>query len=131
MSEIAMTKEKLVGMQVIDSEAKLVGVVKDVTFTIGKAVGITLKVESKTGDSINVAWDVIQAVGDFIILQKRSPVQAAATAVAAAVTSAATPAATPTAPSAQEQRICATCGGQLTYIPQYQRNYCYKCQKYA
>lgn len=130
MSETSMTKEKLVGMQVIDAEAKLVGVVKDVTFTIGKVVGITLKVESKAGDSINVSWDAIQAVGDFVVLHKRSPVQAATTATAAVASVAVT--ATPSAAqSTQEQRVCTTCGGPLTYIPQYQRNYCYKCQKYA
>ena len=27
--------------------------------------------------------------------------------------------------------VCPTCGGPLTFVPQYNRNYCYKCQKYA
>lgn len=27
--------------------------------------------------------------------------------------------------------VCPTCGGPLTYIPQHQRWYCYKCKKYA
>jgi hypothetical protein len=34
----------------------------------------------------------------------------------------------PPAPGAQ---TCPTCGGQLTYVPQYQRWYCHKCKKYA
>lgn len=27
-------------------------------------------------------------------------------------------------------RMCPSCGGPLTYIPEYNRFYCYKCQKY-
>jgi sporulation protein YlmC with PRC-barrel domain len=127
MSEKAVTKDNLVGMQVIDAEAKLVGTVKDVAFTIGK-IGISLIVETKKGDTVNVGWDVIQAVGDYIVLQKsfgaKAPPQAAAPAVAPSPVPA-------VAPAAQVQNVCPTCGGELKYIPQYQRNYCYKCQKYA
>jgi len=127
MSEKAVTKDNLVGMQVIDAEAKLVGTVKDVAFTIGK-IGISLIVENKKGDTVNVGWDAIQAVGDFIVLQKsfgaKAPLQAAAQAAAPSPAPAA-------APAAQVQNVCPTCGGELKYIPQNQRNYCYKCQKYA
>lgn len=38
--------------------------------------------------------------------------------------------ATPSAPS-QPQYSCPTCGAVVTYIPQYQRYYCYTCQKYV
>ena len=35
-------------------------------------------------------------------------------------------------PSQQgQQSVCRTCGGPMTYIPQYQRWYCYNCKKYA
>lgn len=27
-------------------------------------------------------------------------------------------------------RVCPTCGGQLSYVPEYNRYYCYKCQRY-
>jgi len=27
-------------------------------------------------------------------------------------------------------RICLKCGGQLSYIPEYNRYYCYHCQRY-
>jgi hypothetical protein len=37
----------------------------------------------------------------------------------------------PPPPPPSRTSTCPTCGGQLTYIPQYQRWYCYKCQKYA
>lgn len=36
--EKAVTKDMLIGMQVIDAEGRLVGSVKDVSFIVGKAV---------------------------------------------------------------------------------------------
>ena len=47
--EKSVTKDRLVGMTVIDSEGNIVGTVKDVGFTVGKA-GISLSVEDKDGD---------------------------------------------------------------------------------
>lgn len=112
--EKAVTRDMIIGMQVIDSEGFLVGTVKDVAFMIGKT-GISLSVESKKGETRNIAWEEIQAVGDYILL--KPPVQSAATTVA---------------PQAQQvQNICPTCKGPLSYIKQYQRWYCYKCQKYV
>jgi len=37
----------------------------------------------------------------------------------------------PPPPPPAAAATCPTCGGPLTYIQQYQRWYCYKCQKYA
>jgi sporulation protein YlmC with PRC-barrel domain len=113
--EKSVTKDRLVGMTVIDSEGNIVGTVKDVGFTVGKA-GISLSVEDKDGDVRNVAWDNIQGAGDFVLLKPTTaepaitaqPVQAAQTA----------------------QPVCPTCRGPLSYIQQYQRWYCHKCQKY-
>ena len=44
----AMTKDRLIGMQVIDSEGNVSGTVQDIAFTVGK-VGMTLIVETKRG----------------------------------------------------------------------------------
>ncbi|MCD6576083.1 MAG: hypothetical protein J7K73_02910 [Nanoarchaeota archaeon] len=33
-------------------------------------------------------------------------------------------------PQQPQQKLCPYCGSPLTYIPQYQRYYCYKCQRY-
>jgi len=109
--EKAVTKEMVVGMQVIDAEGNVVGTVKDVAFTVGKT-GISLYVESKKGESRNIEWEEVQAVGDFVIL-KPTTTQAAAQ---------------PQQPTAQ---ICPTCKGPLSFIQQYQRWYCYKCKKYT
>jgi sporulation protein YlmC with PRC-barrel domain len=102
--ERGVTKDMLIEMQVIDADGYIVGTVKDVSFIVGKT-GISLHVESKKGESRNISWEQVQAVGDFVLLK---PEQAQ-----------------------QTQQTCPTCKGPLTYIPQYQRWYCYTCKKYA
>jgi sporulation protein YlmC with PRC-barrel domain len=113
----AMTKDRLIGMQVYDSEGNVMGTVQDIAFTVGK-MGMTLIVETKKGDSKEVAWDDIQAAGDIVVLKPKgsqvSPIQTAEPA------------------QTQAQPItCPTCGGPLTYIPQYKRWYCYRDKKYV
>ena len=107
MEKKALTKDKLVGMTVLDGEGFIIGKVKDVAFTIGR-LDLMLIVNTKEGEEEKFAWDEVQAAGDFVILKPK-------------ITTPATPA-TPT---------CPTCGQPLTYIQQYQRWYCSKCQKYA
>ncbi len=109
--EKSVTKDRLIGMKVVDSEGNIVGTVKDVAFVIGKT-GVSLSVESKSGEPQEISWEEIQAAGDFVIL-KPADKQA------------------PTPPEAEAQHLCPTCKGPLSYIQQYQRWYCYKCQKYA
>jgi sporulation protein YlmC with PRC-barrel domain len=109
--EKAVTKDMLVGMDVIDGEGKLVGTVKDVAFMVGK-MGLSLYIESKKGEGKNVTWEDVQAVGDYVILKPE--------------------AAQETQPQQQAApQVCPTCGGPLTFIPQYQRWYCYRDKKYV
>lgn len=117
--EKSVTKDKLVGMKVIDAEGKLVGTVQDVGFTVGKG-GISLSVEDKNGEVSDIAWDCIQGAADFVILKP----------AAQAATTPSTPTQT-TQPTQAAQPTCPTCGGPLTYIQQYKRWYCYKDQKYV
>jgi len=112
----AVTKDKLVGMQVVDGEGNLSGTVQDVAFTVGK-LGMTLIVQNKKGETKEIQWEDIQAAGDFVIL-KPSTGQAQPLGVQATGQQAQTP-------------TCPTCGGPLTYIQQYQRWYCYKDKKYV
>jgi len=118
--EKAMTKDRLIGMQVIDSDGKSAGTVKDLAFTVGK-VGMTIIVETEKGEDLELPWEQIQAAGDYVLL-KPSTTQAQ--------TFGPQPSIQP--PQAQAQQpTCPTCTGPLSYIQQYQRWYCYKCQKYA
>lgn len=107
--EKAVTKDMLVGMRVVDAEGRAVGTVKDVAFVVGK-IGLSLYVEGKKGESRNVTWEEVQAVGDFVILKPaQAQVQQPQTTV----------------------QTCPTCGGPLRYIEQYQRWWCDKDKKYV
>jgi sporulation protein YlmC with PRC-barrel domain len=117
-----LTRDALTSMQVIDAKGKLIGKVKDVAFAVGK-LGISLSVENKDGEIQNVAWEEVQAASDFIILKpvaqstyqpqpQQQPVQ--------------------NVPQQQStQPLCPTCNRPLTWIPQYQRWYCYNDKKYV
>jgi len=106
----AVTKDKLVGMQVIDGEGNSAGTVQDVAFTVGR-VGMTLVVQSKKGETKEIPWENVQAAGDYVVLKP--------------------PAGQPLTAQTSQPPTCPTCGGPLTYIQQYGRWYCYKDQKYA
>jgi sporulation protein YlmC with PRC-barrel domain len=116
--EKSVTKDKLIGMKVIDADGNLVGTVKDVGFTVGKP-GISLSVEGEDGEISDIAWESIQGAGDFVILKPATP---AATAVQSAQ---------PAQPVQAAQPTCPTCGRPLTYIKEYQRWYCYNDKKYV
>jgi sporulation protein YlmC with PRC-barrel domain len=115
----AMTKDRLIGMQVIDSEGNDAGTVQDIAFTVGK-VGMTLIVESKKGETKEIPWEEIQAAGDFVVLK---PETAQARSFGGQPMG--------QQPQQSQTPTCPTCGGPLTYIQQYQRWYCYKDKKYV
>jgi sporulation protein YlmC with PRC-barrel domain len=125
--EKTITKDRLVGMQVIDAEGNLVGTVRDVGFTVGKQ-GISIYVETSKGETKTIPWDDIQGAGDFVVLKSQHQIQQTMTVPQTMTTPYSTQSVSqPTA----MQNICPTCGGKLTYIPQYQRWYCYKDKKYV
>jgi sporulation protein YlmC with PRC-barrel domain len=115
-----MTKDRLIGIQVIDSQGKSAGTIKDIAFTVGK-MSVTLVVEVEKGEDIEVPWEQIQAAGDYVLL-KPSTTQTQILGPQ--------PTVQPQQSQAQ-QPTCPTCRGPLSYIQQYQRWYCYKCQKYV
>jgi sporulation protein YlmC with PRC-barrel domain len=126
-----LTRDALVSMQVIDAKGHLVGKVKDVAFAIGQN-GISITVENDAGEIKNVAWQDVQAASDFIIL-KPSAAQAAQPAYQQQAYQPAAQVAQPAQqqPAAQSPPLCPSCGKPLTWIPQYQRWYCYNDKKYA
>ena len=125
-TEKPLTRDALVSMQVIDAKGRLVGKVKDVAFAVGKT-GIALTVENEDGETQNIAWEGIQGAADFIVLkpvQQQSTYQAQPQQTYQA-------AATPQQQQQSTQPTCPTCGRPLTWIPQYQRWYCYNDKKYV
>ena len=65
-----LTRDSLVSMQVIDSNGKLVGKVSDIAFEVGKT-GVSLAVETESGETKIVEWSEVQAASDFIILKSQ------------------------------------------------------------
>jgi sporulation protein YlmC with PRC-barrel domain len=108
--EKTMTKDRLIGMQVIDGEGNSAGTVQDIAFTVGK-MGMKLIVQTKRGETKEIPWEEIQAAGDYVILKppKGQPFNA----------------------QTGQTPTCPTCRGPLTFIQQYQRWYCYKDKKYV
>jgi sporulation protein YlmC with PRC-barrel domain len=120
MSEKPLTRDALVSMQVIDAKGRLVGKVKDLAFAVGKT-GIALTVETEEGQTQTIAWEDVQAASDFIVLKPQPEQQQVFQ----------TSAAQPAAQQQSTQPMCPTCGRPLTWIPQYQRWYCYNDKKYV
>jgi sporulation protein YlmC with PRC-barrel domain len=137
-ADSGLTRDALISMQVIDARGRLVGKVKDVVFAIGQA-GIALSVENESGQMQTVAWDQVQAASDFIILKPQPTVQAfqpQIQPVPQAYTSPVQhqPLQQPVQQPVQQQSsqpLCPICRKPLTWIPQYQRWYCYNDKKYA
>jgi sporulation protein YlmC with PRC-barrel domain len=121
-----LTRDALISMQVIDAKGKALGKVKEVSFAVGKT-GISLIVESNEGQIQDVSWEEVQAASDFIILKPtaQSNYQAINKPQESTIQASAP---VQTQPS---QPLCLTCGKPLTWIPQYQRWYCYNDKKYA
>ncbi len=119
-----LTRDALVSMQVIDAKGRLIGKVKDVAFAVGK-MGISLSVENEDGEIQNIAWEDVQAASDFIILKPvaQSTYQPQQQPQQQPVQTVAQPQST--------QPLCPTCNRPLTWIPQYQRWYCYNDKKYV
>ncbi len=118
--EKAMTKDRLIGMKVINADGNSAGTIKDIAFTVGK-MGMTLLIKTEDGEDVEVPWDQIQAAGDFVLLKPAAAQpQPFVTQLGGQPQQAQT-----------QQPTCPTCGGPLTYIQQYQRWYCYKDKKYV
>jgi sporulation protein YlmC with PRC-barrel domain len=117
-----LTRDALVSMQVIDAKGQLTGKVKDLAFSVGKT-GIALTVENDNGEIKTIPWEDVQAAADFIILKPQA--QSTYQPQQQPVQTGAQPAQQSTQP------MCPTCGRPLTWIPQYQRWYCYNDKKYV
>jgi sporulation protein YlmC with PRC-barrel domain len=62
-----LTKDKIIGKQVADTQAKIVGTVKDLSFDI-VAKQIALTITTENGEDINVESEAVNAIGDIILL---------------------------------------------------------------
>jgi sporulation protein YlmC with PRC-barrel domain len=69
MKKRYLSRDDIVGKQVIDSKAMIVGSVKDLSFNFdAKEIGLTIT--QKDGKEVDVASSDIGCVGDVILLKK-------------------------------------------------------------
>ena len=131
---MSISRSEIIGKRVYDQEAKLIGEVTDVALKLGEKE-VTLIVKVPSGSTIDVPWDKVAAVRDIVLLKEK--VDLPAEALQPAVTYAAPTVAQPSGPRVslpflkkKEAKICPYCGKPATWIAQYQRWYCYNCQRY-
>lgn len=115
MAKKFLSREKMVGKQVIDSEGTIVGNLKDISINL-EDKEIALLVVARTGAEVNIPSEDVLRVGDVILLSKEvklpPPPKGAPPAPSAA------PPALPTAPNK-----CPKCG----YLNALDSKFCIKC----
>lgn len=70
-----LTKEKIVGMQVIDPDGYIVGKVKDISLCVGE-MDQALVIETNEGEEEIRRWSEVSGVGDLILLKPAVPAPA-------------------------------------------------------
>jgi sporulation protein YlmC with PRC-barrel domain len=129
-----LTKDKIIGKQVADTQAKIVGIVKDLSFDIvAKKIAITIT--NQDGDDINVESEAVKAVGDIILLSdtiseltKPTPAPKPSPSTSVPEPSAPTPTVSTKEPTTQDRPmpakgLCASCGFQNEPT----NKFCIKC----
>ena len=69
MDKKYLSRDKIVGKQVIDSNADIVGTVKDIVLDIGSK-NVAFAVLTKTGADITIDGESITVVGEVVLLNK-------------------------------------------------------------
>jgi len=127
-------------MQVYNPNGTYVGKIQDVALPIGEGE-ISIQVLMRDRSVKNIEWSKIGAVGDIVILKENIEVPKVEVPVVEEPPQAQPVTATPASKVREgfsrifsrkkEQPLCPVCGKPLTYIQQYQRWYCYNCQRYV
>ncbi len=63
-----LTREKILGMQVIDSDGHIVGTVKELSLVVGEP-DQALVIEDEGGNETEARWSSVAAAGDVILLK--------------------------------------------------------------
>lgn len=142
---MSISRSQIIGKKVYNPDATYIGEVYDVGFKVGETA-ITLFVRTPGGATVEIPWDKVAAVKDIAILKEavEIPKEILAPQQAAPVL----PAQQTQAPEkkplgvplpkislpklgrSKEQKKCPYCGKPASWIEQYQRWYCYSCQRY-
>jgi len=126
----SIPRSKVVGMPVYNPDGYLVGNAQDLGVFPGEQK-ITLIIKTKFGTTVEVSWSDVGPIGDIIILSKSVKLEAPEAQAAAQPVAAQQAATQPSAAATPAVVLCPKCGKPATYIPQYQRYYCYTDKRYV
>ncbi len=112
MAKKFLSREKMIGKQVIDSEGVIIGNVKDISINLEEKE-IALLVTTRTGAEVNVPSEDVLRVGDVILLNKALKLPAPPKEGKAA----------PPIPPAPAPIKCPNCG----YLNAPSSRFCIKC----
>jgi sporulation protein YlmC with PRC-barrel domain len=70
----ALTREKMLGMQVINSKGYIIGKVKNLSLVVGEPEQ-ALIIEDEQGNETEVLWNEVSAGGDVILLKPEEEVK--------------------------------------------------------
>jgi len=126
----SIPRSKVVGMPVYNPDGYLVGNAQDLGVFPGEQK-ITLILKTKYGTTVEVSWSDVGPIGDIIILSKPVKLVVPEAQAAAQPVAAQQVATQPGAAATPAVVLCPKCGKPATYIPQYQRYYCYTDKRYV
>lgn len=133
---MSIARSQLIGKKVYNPDGSFVGDVMDIGLAVGESQ-ISLVVATAAGTTVDIPWSNVSAAKDIILLKEAIEIPQPAMPSLTPITTA--PFSQPAQPKTglklpfkreKEQVMCPTCGQPATWIPQYQRWYCYNCQKY-
>ena len=128
MEKNFLSREKIVGKQVIDENGIIAGTVKDITFDLPRGKMSIIMADDK-GKETEISSDNVSAVGDVVLLTgSEKPVKAAMVSskptTPAAVVSAVPPAPLPQSPkTSASPGLCPNCN----YQNETDSHFCIKC----
>jgi sporulation protein YlmC with PRC-barrel domain len=131
---MSITLSELKGKRVYAQDARFIGEVVDIGFKVGE-LSPSIVVKTPSGRTLEIPWSDVAAAKDIVLLKPefKVPEELLVPAIALPVAAAPTPQPEqkPRFPLFRKaQKICPYCGKPATWIPQYQRWYCYNCQRY-
>jgi len=115
-----LSRDKIVGKQVIDSNGTILGTVKDITFDLAQSK-MSITITDEKGKGTEISSDEVSAVGDVVLLKK--PRGTEAVAVSPTPTPPTKPAPPPSAKAPTTPGLCPNCG----YQNEAESRFCIKC----
>lgn len=120
MEKRLLSRDKIVGKQVIDSNGMVLGTIKDIAFDLAQSK-MSITVTDEKGKETEVSGDDVSAVGDVVILKRPRGTE---TVEAPPRSSPPTkPAPPPGAKTATTPGLCPNCG----YQNEPDSRFCIKC----